>query len=107
MRNFSIISILIALAAGGLLWQKLLVKSVPVPMPVPVVYSAPEDEQSDLSNDTVVCDEDNLESPECSPNTSTAEQDEMAQQNRQGQAIMMDSYNEKLEKYNKQIGGQR
>lgn len=106
MRNFSILSILIALAAGGVLWQKTLVKSTTDVMPKPVVYSEPADDQSNVTSNTIDCDEDNQDLSECAPDMNSAEQDEMEQQNQQGQAIMMKSYNEKLEKYNKQIGGQ-
>jgi len=105
MRNLSIISILIALAAGGVLWQKTLVKSTSDIVPKPVEYSVPADDQSDFSNNADNCDGNDQESSECAPDMNSAEQDEMEQQNQQGQAIMMDSYNEKLEKYNKQIGG--
>lgn len=107
MRNFSIISVLIALAAGGILWQKTLVKSTTDVMPKPVVYSEPADDQNNITGNTDNCYEDNQGSSECGSDTISAEQNEMELQNQRGQAIMMKSYNEKLEKYNKQIGGQR
>ncbi len=105
MRNFSIISILIALAAGGVLWQKTLVKSTSDIVPKPVVYSTPVEDQDDISNADENCDENNQESPECVTDMNTAEQSEMEEQGRRSQEVMMKSYNEKLEKYNKQIGG--
>jgi len=103
MRNFSLISILIALAIGGILWQKTLVKSVPDRLPDPADYSSAIDDQNAVQNNSANCDETNQESPECAP--ESAEQSEMEEQRRQGRDVMMKSFDDKYDKYRKQIGG--
>jgi len=105
MRNFSLISILIALALGGFLWQKTLVNTAPDHLPDPVDYRTAVDNQNDAQNTSVDCDETNQDSPECAPEVKSAEQTEMEEQNRQGQDFMMKSFDDKYDKYKKQIGG--
>lgn len=107
MRSFSIISLLIALAAGGILWQKSIENSRTNLVPQPVVYGSSADDQSGLSSNAENCDDYNQDSPNCISNTVDEEQAEMDEQRRKGHAVMMESYNKKLEKYNKQIGGQQ
>ena len=104
MRNFSLISILIALAIGGFVWQKMLVKSVPDRMPDPADYSSTREtlkEEQDMPSE---CDEYNQDSAECQPEMESAEQSEMEEQRRQGHDVMMKSFDNKYDKYRKQTG---
>lgn len=100
MRSFTLISILIALAIGGILWQKTLVNNAPDHLPNP---GTTLDDQNAVQNNPVNCDETNQESPECAPELT--EQSEMEEQRRQGRDVMMKSFDEKYDKYKKQIGG--
>jgi len=100
MRNFSLISILIALAIGGFVWQKMLVKSVPDPAD----YSTTSETQNEEQDIQPECDEYNQDSPECQPEMESAEQSEMEEQRSQGHDVMMKSFDSKYNKYRKQTG---
>ncbi len=104
MRNFSLISLLIALAIGGFVWQQMLVKSVPDRMPDPTDYSTTRETQSDKQDLQPECDEYNQDSAECQPEMESAEQSEMEEQRRQGHDVMMKSFDNKYDKYRKQTG---
>jgi hypothetical protein len=106
MRNFSIISILLALAVAAILWQKLLVKSAPDRLPDPAEYSTIQDDQSEEENMSEECESDQ-ESFECEPQMDTTEQGEMEQQRQQGHDVMMKSFDEKLDKYKGQTNGRQ
>jgi len=104
MRNFSLISLLIALAIGGFVWQKMLVKSVPDRLPDPADYSTSSDTLYEEHDVQPECDEYNQDSPECQPEMESAEQSEMEEQRRQGHDVMMKSFNSKYDKYKEQTG---
>ncbi|GMR06835.1 MAG: hypothetical protein BMS9Abin25_1465 [Gammaproteobacteria bacterium] len=105
MRNFSLISILIALVIGGFLWQKTLVKNAPDRLLDSVDYSTTLEKPNDAKNSPDDCDETNQESPECAPEVKSAEQIEMENQNSRAYGTMMKSFDDKLDKYKQQIGG--
>jgi len=105
MRNFSLISILIALALGGFLWQKTLVNNAPDHVLDSVDYSTTLDRPDEVKISTDNCDESNQESPECAPEVKSAEQTEMENLNSRAYGTMMKSFDDKLDKYKKQIGG--
>jgi len=100
MRNFSLISILIALAIGGFAWQKMLVKSVPDPAD----YNTSSETLNEEQDIQPECDEYNQESPECQPEMESAEQGEMEEQRSQGHDVMMKSFDSKYDKYKEQTG---
>jgi hypothetical protein len=105
MRNFSILSILIALAAVALLWNNLLVKSTPDRLPDPAAYTTPEVIQSEQEIETEDCNETEQAAAECDTGLDSAEQGEMEQQRGQGHDVMMDSFNKKYDKYKDQVNG--
>ena len=104
MRNFSIISILLALAIGGFLWQKSLEKNSPDHLLDSIDRSTSVDDQY-TSQDSVDCDQQNQASSSCEPETESAEQDEMADQRSRGHDVMMKSFNDGLSEYKGTIGG--
>ncbi len=102
MRNFSLISILIALALGGYFWQKTMVSSMPDRFPDPADYS-----ENRGQNETPECNEYNQDSPECQVDNTSAEQNELEEQRKQGHDVMMKSFNTKYDKYKQKIGGDK
>lgn len=107
MRNFSIISILLALAVAAILWQKLLVNSAPDQLPDPAEYSTMTDDQDEEEYASEGCNENDQESSECEPEPVSAELGEMEQQRGQAHDVMMKSFDEKLDKYKGQINGRQ
>ena len=105
MRNFSIISILLALAAAAFLWNSLLETSTSDRLPDPADYSTSADNQDEEDYASDGCDEYDQDSSECEPDVDTAEQGEMEQQRGQAHDVMMDSFNKKYDKYKGQING--
>ncbi len=108
MRNLTLISLLLALAAGAVLWQKQLVKSAPEREFEPAEYSSTlnEDEQSD-EDDTSGCEEQYAGTSECGSSDDNTEQDEMAEQRRRAHDTMMKSFDSKYDKYRDQLDGNR
>jgi hypothetical protein len=104
MRNFSIISILLALAIVGFLWQKSLEKNSPENLLETIDRRTTVDDQY-TSQDFVDCDEQNQESSSCEPEMETSEQDEMADQQSRGHDVMMKSFNDGLSQYKGTIKG--
>ncbi|GBE07640.1 hypothetical protein BMS3Bbin11_00814 [bacterium BMS3Bbin11] len=105
MRNFTLISLLIALAIGGILWQKTLVNNAPDHLLDSVDYKTTLEKLDDVKDSPDNCDESNQESPGCAPEVKSAEQTEMENQNSRAYGTMMKSFDDKLDKYKKQIGG--
>ncbi|MCK5360269.1 MAG: hypothetical protein KAJ95_06555 [Gammaproteobacteria bacterium] len=108
MRIFTIISILLALAVTAILWQKLLVNSTDQ-LPDPADYSTVTDNQAEVEYVSDECNEDDQDSSECEPEPEqiSAEQNEMMQQRQQGHDVMMNSFDEKFDKYKGQINGRQ
>lgn len=108
MRNITLISLLLALAAGALLWQKLLVKSVPEREFEPAEHSSTsnDDEKSDEDYATG-CEEQYAGASECGSSDDDTEQDEMTEQRRRAHDTMMNSFDSKYDKYREQINGNR
>jgi hypothetical protein len=108
MRNISLISLLLALAAGAVLWQKLLVKSAPEREFEPAEYSSTlnDDERSD-EDYTTGCEEQYAGTSECGSSDDDTEQDEMTEQRRRAHDTMMKSFDSKYDKYRDQINGNR
>ena len=107
MRNFTLISILLALLGAGFLWQKLLVKPVPDRLPETSDYSLDQYDQTEEEYQSDECNEYNQEASECEPETVSSEQNEMGQQRSQGHDVMMKSFDKKYDKYKDQINGQQ
>jgi len=100
MRNFSLISIILALAAGALIWQKLIVNSTPERSPEPASYTisptTTADEQEDSSADGNAG----------GSGFESDEQQEMADQQTRSHDFMMESFDEKYDKYKESINSQ-
>jgi hypothetical protein len=98
MRNFSLVSIILALAAGALIWQKLIVNSTPEPSQLPASsYTSGQsdpDEQGSLAEEA---GDSGFESDE---------QQEMADQQSRSHDIMMKSFDKKYDQYRERINGQ-
>jgi len=106
MRNFSIISILLALTVAAILWQKVIVNSAPERLPDPADYTTmPDDQAEEIMSDE--CNENDQQGFECEPEVDTTEQGEMEQQRQRGHDVMMKSFDEKLDKYKGQINGRQ
>ena len=106
MRNITLISLLLALAAGAVLWQKLLVKNTPERLLEPAEYSSTinESEKSEEGS-SGECEEPYAGASECDSSNENAEQDEMTEQRRRAHDTMMKSFDNKSDKYRDQLDG--
>ena len=107
MRNFSLISILLALAIGAIVWQKLIVRSAPDRLPEPAEYTTTLDDQGQVEEVTEDCVEQNEGASECESDVEIAEQGEMVEQRSRAHDTMMKSFDKKYDKYKDQIKGQQ
>jgi hypothetical protein len=105
MRTFSILSILIALAAAGILWKMLLDNRTPDRLPDPAEYAEMPVDQREEEYASAECSENDQGSSECEPEPVSAEQGEMEQQRGQAHDVMMESFDKKYDKYKGQING--
>jgi hypothetical protein len=105
MRNFSIISILLALAAAAFLWKNLLVNSAPDNLPDPTDYTTQSEYQDEEVYGGTECDENEQESSECDSERVSEELGEMQQQRGQAHDVMMKSFDQKYDKYRDQTNG--
>jgi hypothetical protein len=99
MRNFSLVSIILALAAGALIWQKLIVNSTPEPSQPASSYSS---NQSDRNEGSAMSEE----SDAGDSGFESDEQQEMADQQSRSHDIMMKSFDKKYDQYREGINGQ-
>ena len=106
MRNITLISLLLALAAGAVLWQKLLVKNAPERVLQPAEHSSTlnegEKSEEEYSGE---CEEQYAGASECDSSNDIAEQDEMTEQRRRAHDTMMESFDNKYDKYRDQLDG--
>lgn len=106
MRNITLISLLLALAAGAVLWQKLLVKNAPERVFEPAEYSSTLNEGEKSDEDyTAECEEKYAGASECDSSGEIAEQDEMTEQRQRAHDTMMKSFDNKYDKYRDQLDG--
>jgi len=106
MRNLTLVSILLALVIGAVVWQKLLVTTAPDPLPLTADYErllSGEDEDEEYPGE---CDAEVGQPSECeSAMESSEEQGEMAEQRNGAHDTMMKSFDQKYDKYKDQVNG--
>ena len=120
MRSLSLISLLIALAIGAVLWQKLLVKAAPEPTLTPAEYVRIFEGENPAIEYPGDCEQHATRTPDCdiyiepdikseneqeNDGPETAEQGEMLQQRSNAHDTMMKSFDDKYDKYKDQVNG--
>jgi len=104
MRNLSLISVLIALAVGAIVWQKLLLNSTAEPLAVPVENSTTLITEDDDDYPGECGPRDGVAS-ECGMETESEEQAEMTDQQNSAHDTMMKSFDGKFDTYKDSING--
>lgn len=105
MRNLTLVSILLALVIGAVVWQKLLVTTAPDPLPQTADYErllSGEDEDDEYPGE---CDAEDGQPSECESEMESEEQGEMVQQRNSAHDSMMKSFDQKYDKYKDQVNG--
>lgn len=104
MRNFSLISVLLALVIGAVLWTRQL-DNVPTKS-VPPVIEFEEHRDEDISMDHyAACDENDTDSSDCQAESSDSEHAELEDQRKRAYGTIMDSFDSEYGKYREQTGG--
>ena len=103
MRNFSLLSILLALVIGAVVWTKQLNNQPPsrVPDPVTLQFEDNEEEGDEYLAD---CDEQGYDE-DCDAGASGSLQTEMEDQRRRAYGTVIESFDEEYGKYREQTGG--
>ena len=105
MRNFSLISILLALAIGAFLWQKQFKHQVPSRMPDPVELAPAVDYRGSENELADECEDTSVDSDECEPEREETVQSEMEDQRKRAYGTIMKSFDDEYGKYREQTGG--
>jgi hypothetical protein len=105
MRNFSLISILLALVIGAIAWQKLLDHNVPDRLPDPVQYTPDIGYQDGEQGQSENCVESSHDGQECSQGEEMTEQDELQEYQQRAYGTIMKSFDGEYDKYRDQANG--
>jgi hypothetical protein len=105
MRNFSLISILLALAIGAFIWQKQFKHQVPTRMPDPVELAPAVDYRGSEYEIAEDCEDAQFDSDECEPGREETVQSEMEDQRKRAYGTIMKSFDDEYGKYREQTGG--
>lgn len=103
MRNFSLLSILLALVIGAVVWTKQLNNQSPSRLPDPVTFQF-EDNEEEGGEYLADCDEQGYDE-DCDAAASGSLQTEMEDQRRRAYGTVMESFDEEYGKYREQTGG--
>lgn len=103
MRNFSLLSILLALVIGAVVWTKQLDNQSPSRLPDPVTFQVLDSEEEG-GGYPADCDEPEY-GEDCDTDVSESLQTEMEDQRRRAYGTMMESFDKEYGKYREQTGG--
>lgn len=105
MRNLSLVSILLALAIGAVVWQKQLKHQLPARLPEPAEHATEMDYRDSEDNLPGECDDAPENSDVCESTDDESVQAEMEDQRKRAYGTIMKSFDDEYGKYRKQTGG--